>query len=194
MCTGSRDIFIGVGGGGCSIVGRAYLDSCIEGPTVAINTDSDGLRRCSVKKKVLIGAQSCRGRGCYGDSFLGRLAVFESRETLENLIVGHERIVLFAGLGGGTGTGATPEIGRIAGGLGLHRLAVVMMPFSFEGRGEVAKAGRTELVKYTEEVVAVDLQQFIQRAPQNTRMCKIICQAQQALLDLLKKKLKINEP
>ncbi len=123
----------GVGGAGCNVLGFT-ADSPPEGVDfLAINTDAQGLEACTAPAKFVLGAGRTRGLGAGGDPDVGRAAAQEDLEKLQSFCAGADIIFLLAGLGGGTGTGAAPVIARMARENGALVLALVTLPFEFEG-------------------------------------------------------------
>lgn len=125
----SEIFIVGVGGAGCDIARHVHVSMRHE--VVAVNTDLAGINRTSFSRRLLIGPQVCKGVAAHTPE-RGRRAAEESRKELESMMSGSQLLVLFAGLGGGTGSGASPVIVQIARDIGLNVLAAVSLPFSFE--------------------------------------------------------------
>jgi cell division protein FtsZ len=100
------------------------------------NTDAQALLQSPVKSenKVQLGEKSTRGLGAGGNPAIGEKAAQESRAAIQNVVEGSDMIFITAGMGGGTGSGAAPEVAKIAKSLGVLTVAIVTTPFSFEGR------------------------------------------------------------
>lgn len=131
---------IGVGGAGCHAADQVFREGVPAIELLAANTDSRALNGSLVSSRILLGQKLTRGLGAGGDPELGRKAVDESRvEVLENL-EGTSLIILLAGLGGGTGSGAAARIASLAKSKGVMVVAIVTMPFSFEGVRRVEQA------------------------------------------------------
>lgn len=107
---------------------------------IAVNTDSQDLDSCKVTKKVLIGEKETKRLGAGADPEKGRKAAEETRDELERVIDGARMVVITCGMGGGTGTGAAPVIAKIAKEKKILTLAVVTLPFNFEGRKKMDTA------------------------------------------------------
>lgn len=120
---------VGVGGAGCDLARHVHMATRRE--VVAVNTDLISINKTLFSRHLLIGQQVCKG-GSAHSSERGRRAAEESREELESMMSGSQILVLLAGLGGGTGSGASPVIVQIARDMGLHVFAAVSLPFSFE--------------------------------------------------------------
>ncbi len=131
---------IGVGGGGGNALNR-IIDAGVRGVEfAALNTDAQALARSSAPVRLHIGGRLTRGLGAGSDPEVGRQAAEEHRGELEELCRGADVVVLTAGEGGGTGTGAAPVLASVARERGALALAVVTRPFGFEGRRRAAQA------------------------------------------------------
>src|SRR5215468_8367735 len=101
---------IGVGGGGSNAVNR-MVETGVQGVEfIAVNTDAQALQMSSAMRKIPIGGRNTRGLGAGGDPQQGERAAEISRDALTSVVTGADMVFLTAGLGGGTGTGATPVI------------------------------------------------------------------------------------
>lgn len=148
---------IGVGGAGANAVER-MIQVGIPGATfLACNTDAQALNQNEAPHRLLLGPQTTRGLGSGGDPVLGAKAAEESRAELEKLLEGSEILFLAAGLGGGTGTGASPIVAEIARSREATVIAVVSKPFAFEGhrRRAVAQEGLSSLAKVAHTVITI---------------------------------------
>lgn len=132
---------IGIGGGGGNATNSMISQNNIQGVDfVAINTDAQALLRNPATTKIQIGENLTRGLGSGGDPEIGRQAADESAEKIKDMIEGSDMVFLTAGMGGGTGTGATHVIAKIAKEVGALTVAVVTKPFSFEGTRRMVAA------------------------------------------------------
>ncbi|MDP3991123.1 MAG: cell division protein FtsZ [Candidatus Nealsonbacteria bacterium] len=134
---------IGLGGAGGNAVSR-MASSQIQGvELIAINCDSQDLQKSRAHQKLRIGRSLTRGLGAGMNPEIGRLAALENKEEITHLLQGADMVFLTCGLGGGSGTGASPVVAEIAKSLGALVVAVVTTPFSFEGaqRAQIAKNG-----------------------------------------------------
>lgn len=185
---------IGIGGGGGNAVNR-MIESGIEGVEfIAINTDRQALNNNRAHLKIQIGSKLTRGLGSGGDPEIGRQAAEEDTEHLADILEGADMVFLTAGLGGGTGTGATPVIANLASGMGMLVIAIVTMPFAFEGRIRARKAeeGLQELKSVVDTVIAIPNQRLIDTVnldttiPEAFRMADdVLRQAAQGISDLI---------
>ncbi len=130
---GARIKVIGVGGGGTNAVNRMIEDGLSGVEFVAMNTDVQALTKSNAGRKIQLGMDSTRGLGAGGDPSEGRKAAEESKSEIKKMIDGADMVFITAGMGGGTGTGASPIIAEIAGEIGALTVAVVTKPFAFEG-------------------------------------------------------------
>ncbi len=124
---------VGVGGGGCNAVNRMISEEVTGVQFVGINTDAQALARCEAPVRIRIGDKLTKGLGVGGDPEKGRRAAEESRDELLDAVRGSEMVFITAGMGGGTGTGASPEVADAAREVGALTVAVVTKPFTFEG-------------------------------------------------------------
>ena len=132
---------IGIGGGGSNAINSMISDSDIKGVDfMSINTDAQALLMNQAPTKVQIGENLTRGLGSGGNPEVGRKAAEESREKIKDILEGSDMVFLTAGMGGGTGTGATPIIAEVAKEVGALTVAVVTKPFMFEGTRRMVSA------------------------------------------------------
>lgn len=132
---------IGIGGGGGNAISSMISGSSIQGVEfVAINTDAQALLLNQASVKVQIGENMTKGLGSGGDPEMGRQAAEESAEKIKDMLQGSDMVFLTAGMGGGTGTGATPIIAQLAKEVGALTVAVVTKPFTFEGARRAVSA------------------------------------------------------
>lgn len=132
---------IGVGGGGGNALNSMISQSSIQGVEfVAINTDSQALLRNHATVKVQVGDNLTKGLGSGGDPEIGRHAAEESEAKIKEMLEGSDMVFLTAGMGGGTGSGATSVVARISKEVGALTVAVVTKPFTFEGARRMVTA------------------------------------------------------
>ena len=135
---------VGVGGAGGNTVSRMAKSGKFKNVDfIAINTDSQALSSLPIEKKILVGRKTTGGLGTGMDWRLGERAAKENEKEIEEAIKGTDIIFLTAGLGGGSGTSGISVVGGTAKSLGILTIAVVTLPFSFEGklREKIAKIG-----------------------------------------------------
>lgn len=155
---------VGVGGGGCNAVNR-MIDEGLEGiEFVAVNTDAQALLLSKAATRVRIGDKLTRGLGSGGDPEIGRKAAEESAEDLYEVLKGSDMVFVTAGIGGGTGTGASPIVSQIATEIGALTIGVVTRPFTFEGarRTQTAEAGIAKLKEQVDTLIAIPNDRLLQ--------------------------------
>ena len=163
-------LVVGIGGAGNNIV-RSLAGKGIEGAEfAAINTDAEHLGLINnVSSKLLIGADITHGRGVGGNRELGEKAATTDKDPIEKLISGYNLVFLCAGLGGGTGSGATPVVAKLAKEKGIRTIAVVSMPFSLESqRLPVAEESLSKLRKTCDNVVAMENDKLVEIMPEKS--------------------------
>ena len=117
---GPKILVIGVGGGGNNALDR-MIDSQLSGAEyVAINTDVQVLNACKAESKIQIGKKLTKGYGAGADPQIGETAALENEEEIKAAIEGADMCIITCGMGGGTGTGATPIIAKICKDAGVH--------------------------------------------------------------------------
>lgn len=148
---------LGVGGSGKNALNH-MINSKVKGVDfIAVNTDSQDLHHSLTKKKIHIGKNLTRGLGAGMNPELGKRAVEETKEEIQEAIKGADMVFITCGLGGGTGTGAAPIVARISREMGALTVAVVTKPFFFEGqqRMKLAEAGLEELRAAVDAIIVI---------------------------------------
>lgn len=148
---------IGVGGAGCNAVNR-MIESGLTGVNfVCMNTDKQVLEVSPAHQKVQLGEQLTKGLGAGGNPEIGKLAAEESRQEIVRSLDNCDMVFIAAGMGGGTGTGASPIVAEAARESGALTVAVVTKPFTFEGprRSRAAKNGIETLTKAVDTVIVI---------------------------------------
>lgn len=125
---------VGVGGGGGNAVNRMIAAGLTGVQFVAANTDCQALRNNRAPVKLQLGAKLTKGLGAGADPGVGKQSALEDTEAILEALTGADMVFVTTGLGGGTGTGAAPIIANLAREMGALVVAVVTLPFSFEGR------------------------------------------------------------
>lgn len=137
-----RVMVIGVGNGGVNAVNRMAQYRLHGVQLVAVDTDAQVLARSQAAQKIQIGAELTEGRSTGGRPEVGRKAAEGSRERFVDLLKNLDMVFLTTGLGGGTGTGAAPVIAELARAAKILTLAIVTLPFSFEGQARSTRAAK----------------------------------------------------
>lgn len=153
----ARFTVFGVGGGGGNAV-EHMVKSGISGVTfVCANTDRQALDNLSAPHLIQLGTESNRGLGAGADPAVGSAAAESDAEAIKHLLTGSDMVFITAGMGGGTGTGASPVIAKIAKEMGILTVAVVTTPFTFEGkkRLNIAKEGVEALVEHVDSIITI---------------------------------------
>ena len=148
---------IGVGGGGGNAV-EHMVSANIEGVEfVCANTDSQALKNASSRTVLQLGNGVTKGLGAGANPETGRQAALEDRDRISDLLEGADMVFITAGMGGGTGTGASPVIAQIAREMGILTVAVVTKPFHFElkRRMQIAEEGISELAEHVDSLITV---------------------------------------
>ena len=149
---------IGVGGSGANVLDRLALEGSDDAQLLVLNTDVRKLSSSVSSQKVQLGAALLKGMGTGGDPDLGRRSAEEATEEIREAIRGNDMVFVCVGLGGGTGSGAAPEVCRIAREEGVFLVAFTTMPFEFEGarRMEQAEDALRKIDSYANAVITFD--------------------------------------
>ncbi len=191
---GAKIKVIGIGGGGGNAINR-MIETKIEGVDfITVNTDLQALSTNKAKTKVQIGSKITKGLGSGGRPEIGREAAMEDTEKLIDLIQGADMVFLTAGLGGGTGTGATPILANLASEMDILVIAIVTLPFEFEGkiRARQAQEGLAELKSVVDTVISIPNERLLQTVNLDTSIQDafrladdVLRQAVQGISDLI---------
>ncbi|MCP4423724.1 MAG: cell division protein FtsZ [Chloroflexi bacterium] len=148
---------VGVGGGGNNAVNRMIDENIAGVDFVAVNTDQQALRGNQARQTLLIGERTRRGLGSGGDPEVGAKAAEESIEELHEILHGSDMVFVTAGMGGGTGTGASPLVAKAAREEGALTIGVVTRPFAFEGghAARKAEAGIEQLKEHVDTLIVI---------------------------------------
>jgi cell division protein FtsZ len=161
---------IGVGGSGGNAVSRMRKFK-IEGvELVAINTDAQDLGKISADVKLRIGKKLTQGLGTGMNPNIGQKAALESKEEISEILRGADLVFITCGLGGGTGSGASPVVAEMAKSLGALTVAVVTRPFSFEGayRKKIAQTSERLLREKVDSLIAIENDRLLEILDQKT--------------------------
>lgn len=147
---------IGVGGGGCNAINN-MINAGLSGiEFISANTDTQSLNSNLSDKQVRLGANLTKGLGAGADPEVGRQAALEDRALVEEAIAGAHMLFITTGMGGGTGTGASPVIAQIAQEMGILTVAVVTRPFAYEGkRNRIAQEGIEALKEFVDSLIVI---------------------------------------
>ncbi len=155
---GIRVKVVGVGGAGGNAVSRMVGDGLTQVDSLILNTDVQALAGAGSTPSLAIGPQTVKGMGSGGRPEVGKRAVRESRDDIAAMLDGSDMVFVTAGMGGGTGTGASATVADIARKKGALTVGVVTLPFSFEGsrRREVAEQGLRSLKAKVDTLIVVE--------------------------------------
>ena len=154
---GARIVVVGVGGGGTNAVNRMIQAGVHSVDFISINTDAQALGRSDARHRIRIGEKLTRGLGAGGNPSMGQRAAEESQEAIYEVLRNSDMVFVAAGMGGGTGTGASPIIAGIAREVGALTVGVVTRPFSFEGRrrAQAAEEGIAALKQKVNTLITI---------------------------------------
>lgn len=185
---------IGVGGGGGNAINR-MIEARVEGVQFLVaNTDVQALHSHRAPVKLQLGAKLTRGLGAGGKPEIGRSAALEDTEKVLEGLGGADMVFVTTGLGGGTGTGAAPIIANLAREMGALVVAVVTLPFAFEGRRRRAQAeeGLSALREVVDTVITIPNDKLLHTVERGTPLNEafmiaddILRQAVQGISDLI---------
>ena len=170
---------IGVGGAGGNAVKRMIEDGLTDIEFYTVNTDQQALDKHPEATPVQIGANTTQGLGCGANPEIGRRSAEEDRERLNAIVADADIVFVIAGMGGGTGAGASPLIASLAQAQGALAVGVVTCPFNFEGqrRAEQAKRSLQEIQENADSVVVVQNQQLLDSIEQQQKLSMTIREA-----------------
>ncbi|MDP8012296.1 MAG: cell division protein FtsZ [Thermoplasmata archaeon] len=155
---------VGIGGAGTNTINRIYNLARNKFYTISINTDISHLSNINADKKILLNLP--KGLGTGGDPNLGYKAAFSARDEILNVLKGFKVIFIVSGFGGGTGTGATQVITKIALDTGALVINIVTLPFKAEGsRYKKAVEGIKELTKVAKTLILLDNNKLLENSP-----------------------------
>jgi cell division protein FtsZ len=148
---------VGVGGGGNNAVNRMIEENIAGVDFIAINTDQQALNGSLSPQTLLIGERSRRGLGSGGDPEIGQKAAEESEDQIHQMLHGSDMVFVTAGMGGGTGTGASALVAKAAREQGALTIGVVTRPFNFEGNHAARKAeeGIERLKEHVDTLIVI---------------------------------------
>lgn len=191
----------GIGGGGGNTV-NCLARKKVSGVNLCLlNTDKQALSISHVPNKIGLGQSLTKGLGAGANPQIGREAALESEGVIKNMMQGSDLLFLAVGMGGGTGTGASPEVARIAREEGILTVAVVTLPFSFEGKRRMATAleGLERLKEFVDTSIIIENQKIMPLICKSSTMGEsfeivdnVLCRAVMAITDLITKPGLIN--
>ena len=158
---------VGVGGAGNNTINRLIELGIVGAETIAVNTDAQQLLYNNADRKILIGREVSGGLGAGSDPKLGEEAAKESKGELQKVLKGADMVFITCGLGGGTGTGASPVLAEISKKLGALTVGVVTLPFSMEGKQRMDNAiyGLEKLEKIVDTLIVIPNDKLLEIVP-----------------------------
>jgi cell division protein FtsZ len=185
---------VGVGGGGNNAVNRMIAAGLKGVEFIAINTDKQALLLSKANTKIQIGDKLTKGLGAGADPEIGLKAAEESRDEISQAIKGADMVFITAGMGGGTGTGATPIVAEVTREMGILAVGVVTKPFMFEGRKRMqhAERGIENLKATVDTLITIPNDRLLQIAEKKTSIIEafkiaddVLRQGVQGISDLI---------
>lgn len=179
---------IGIGGGGSNAVNHMCRQGIKGVDFIVVNTDKQALEASPVSTKIQIGESLTEGRGAGSRPEIGRQAAIENLDDVMKVLDGNTKMVfLTAGMGGGTGTGAAPVIAQACREAGLLTVAIVTLPFRFEGQLRLKPAieGLEEIAKHVDSLIAINNEK-LREIHGNLRLSEAFSQADDVLLQAAK--------
>ncbi|NCC33687.1 MAG: cell division protein FtsZ [Chloroflexia bacterium] len=192
---------VGVGGGGSNAIDRMIADGVQGVEFMTVNTDVQALMHSLAPVRIRIGDKLTRGLGSGGNPVIGQKAAEENQEDVYEQLKGADMVFVAAGMGGGTGTGASPIIAGIAHDLGALTVGVVTRPFTFEGnhRRKIGEAGIDQLRPVVDTLIVIPNDRLLQTASKNTTFTQafqmadnVLRQGIQGISDLITQRGLIN--
>lgn len=159
---------IGCGGGGNNTINRITEVGVTGAETIAINTDAQDLLYTSADKKILIGKETTKGLGAGSVPKIGEEAAKEQESEIKQAMQGADMVFVTCGLGGGTGTGASPIVAEVGKKMGALVVGVVTMPFAMEGqrRYENAVIGLEKMESIVDTLIVIPNDKLLELAPE----------------------------
>jgi len=174
---------LGIGGAGGNAINDMIASQMVGVDFIAANTDAQALERSLAPVKIQLGSGVTRGLGAGGDPEVGRKAAEEDGERLKQVIQGADMVFIAAGMGGGTGTGASPVVADLSRELGSLTVAVVSKPFEFEGKMKrrLAETGIEELRKVVDTIITIPNDRLFSLSSKNSRIKDVFGMANEVL-------------
>ena len=174
---------IGIGGGGGNAVAHMVNNGIESVDFICANTDAQALNSTRVRTALQIGCNITKGLGAGADPDVGRQAAMEDRDRIQEVLEGTDMLFITAGMGGGTGTGATPIVAQVAKELGILTVAVVTKPFVMEGhkRMLIAEHGIAELGRCVDSLITIPNEKLLSVLGSETTLLDAFKSAKQVL-------------
>jgi len=185
---------IGIGGAGGNATNRMIQAGMQGVDFIAINTDAQDLENNAAEHKIQIGKSLTKGLGAGAKAEIGREAVESDEEAVQAILEDADMAFVTAGMGGGTGTGATPMVAKLSRDMGILTVGIVTLPFNFEGPKRMSRAleGIAELRQTCDTVIAIPNQKLMSIVETDTTVVEafkmadsILHQAAKGISDLI---------
>jgi len=175
---------VGIGGGGGNAVNRMIEEHLMGVEFISVNTDSQALLLNNADVKVQIGKKLTRGLGAGARPEIGRQAIEENRDDVLSVLEGADLVFVTCGMGGGTGTGASPIIAQLARDVGALTVGIITKPFLFEGRKRMRQAemGASEMAKHVDTMIVVPNERLLAVVGKNVPFQEALKKADEVLL------------
>jgi len=181
--TGEVIKVIGIGGGGCNAIDNMIEAGVVDVEFIAANTDAKSLRNSKANRVIQLGQSLTRGLGAGSNPEVGRKAAMEDREHISEILKGTDMLFIASGMGGGTGTGASPIIAEVARSMNILTVGIVTKPFLYEGekRRQIAEAGIQELKKLVDSLIVIPNEKLFEELDDNISMKEAFMMADEVL-------------
>ena len=175
---------VGIGGGGGNAVNRMIDEHLMGVEFISVNTDSQALLHNKADVKIQIGKKLTRGLGAGARPEIGRQAIEENRDDVLNFLEGADLVFITCGMGGGTGTGASPIVAQLARDVGALTVGIITKPFLFEGRKRMRQAeiGISEMGKHVDTMIVVPNERLLAVVGKNVPFQEALKKADEVLL------------
>ncbi len=181
-------IVVGVGGGGCNALNN-MVDANIHGVEfIAVNTDVKSLSTCKAPLKIQIGTKLTEGLGAGANPEVGKKSALEDMDKIKDHLKGAHMVFITCGLGGGTGTGASPVIAEIAKEVGALTVAIATKPFTFEGKDRMTQAenGVLQLKSRVDSLITIPNQRLLSIGGRHMTIMEAFLKADEVLLNAVR--------
>ena len=181
-------IVVGVGGGGCNALNN-MVDAGVHGVEfIAVNTDMKSLSTCKAPLKIQIGTKLTEGLGAGANPEVGKKSALEDMDKIKDHLKGAHMVFITCGLGGGTGTGASPVIAEIAKEVGALTVAIATKPFAFEGKNRMTQAenGVLQLKGRVDSLITIPNQRLLSIGGRHMTIMEAFLKADEVLLNAVR--------
>ena len=180
----ARIIVVGIGGAGNNAVNRMVDENVAGVEFVGVNTDKQALQFCKAPSLIQIGEKLTKGLGAGARPDIGEKAAEENAEDLKQIFKGADMVFVTCGMGGGTGTGATPVIAKLAKEMGVLTVGIVTKPFRFEAKQRMTNAvnGIQKLKDNVDSLIVIPNDKLLELVDRRTTMPEALKKADEVLL------------